>query len=41
MNRYLEAVDEFHKNFDHPVNEMGDEISLELRQLKFEMKKNQ
>lgn len=37
MNRYLEAVKEFHENFDHPVNEMSDEIPLELRQLRIKL----
>lgn len=37
MNRYLEAVKEFHENFDHPVNGMNDEISLKLRQLRIKL----
>ena len=37
MNRYLEAVKQFHENFNHPINEKNDDIPLKLRQLRIKL----
>lgn len=37
MNRYLEAVREFHEVFNHPVNNYKNDIPLKLRQLRIKL----
>jgi len=37
MNRYLEAVKEFHEKFNHPTNSKDDDIPLKLRQLRIKL----
>ena len=37
MNRYLEAVKEFHVQFGHPINDVKDEIPLKVRQLRVKL----
>lgn len=37
MNKYIETVREFHEVFNHPINEVNQEIPLNVRQLRVKL----